>query len=321
MSQLTASALAEHVDRIIDGYGADQQFSLAILQDIQKTYNYLSREALEQTAKRLQLSQSEVFRLATFFSAFSLEPKGVFAIKVCLGTACHVRGGSRILETLERELGITSGHTTPDGKFSLDAVRCLGACALAPVVVVNEEPYASLTPDKVTRLISQLGSGEAEQAEASVDRAGVLPGEPAARVESEAEHAASGMPILGTLEDLVRLEEQFREEILARDQASTKITIGMGTCGISAGARAVRQAVLAECDARNIDARVTAVGCIGMCWREPLVDIQQGNQPRITYANVTPEMVSRIIEEHVVGGRLVEDWIVGRLATRREEAT
>ena len=320
MSDVIASTQVERIDEIIDRYGADEQFSLAILQDIQKTYNYLPRMALEHTANRLHTPQSELYRLATFFSAFSLEPKGECAVKVCLGTACHVRGGSRILETLERELGITSGHTTPDGKFSLEAVRCLGACALAPVVVVNEEPYASMTPDKVTRLISQLGSAETEQAEAPTDEADAHPGGPPDRGERELDHGVSGTPRIGGLEELRNVQGQYREEIKAGAEANTTITIGMGTCGISAGARAVRQAILAECDARKIDARVTSVGCIGMCWKEPLVDIQQGDHPRITYGNVTPDMVSRIIEEHVVGGRLVGDWVVGRLATRQEEA-
>ena len=320
MSEVIGSRLAERVDEIIDRYGADQQYGLAILQDIQKTYNYLPRIALEQTAERLRISESELYRLATFFSAFSLERKGEYVIKVCLGTACHVRGGSRILETLERDLGIAFGHTTPDGRFSLEAVRCLGACALAPVVVVNEEPHASMTPDKVTRLISQLGAAEAERTAAPGRIAPAHPGGPSTRVVRGLDHGTGGLPKLDSFGELQRSQGQFQKEILARAETSTTITVGMGTCGISAGARAVRQAVLAGCDARNIDARVTTVGCIGMCWREPLVDIQQGNTPRITYGNVTPKMVSRIIEEHVVEGCLVEEWVVGRLATRLEEA-
>ena len=163
------------INEIIDRYGADRTASLAVLQDIQREYNYLPREALELTAQRLGISNGEIFRLATFFTAFSLQPKGENVCKVCMGTACHVLGGPRILETLERELGIKAGETTPDGRFSLEAVRCLGACALGPVVVVNEEPHGHLTPDKAVRLIARL-SAEKEKSEAAfADLSGVPP--------------------------------------------------------------------------------------------------------------------------------------------------
>ena len=158
------SAVLERVNQIIDYYQADRTNALAILQDIQREYNYLPRETLELTAQRLEVPVGEVYRLATFFKAFSLQPKGEFMCKVCLGTACHVRGGPRILEALERELGIKAGRTTADGKFSLEVVRCLGACALGPVVVVNEEPHAYMTADKAAGLIAQLAAGAVKPA-------------------------------------------------------------------------------------------------------------------------------------------------------------
>jgi len=126
------------------------------------------------------------------------------------------------------------------------------------------------------------------------------------------------MPRLGSFEELQKLRIQLQRDIKARTETSTTITIGMGTCGISAGARKVMHAILAELDARNIDAHVTTVGCIGMCSKEPLVDIQQGDEPRITYGNVTPKMVPRIIKEHLVHGRVVEKWVVGRVAAGQE---
>jgi len=157
----------ERVGEIIDGYGADRMNALAILQDIQREYKFLPREALELTAQRLQISPGEVYRLATFFTAFSLHPKGEHVCKVCMGTACHVQGGARILDTVERELGIKAGETSPDGKFSLEAVRCLGACAMAPVVVIDDHPHAYMAPDKVTDLIDKLTAGEAAPTEAA----------------------------------------------------------------------------------------------------------------------------------------------------------
>ena len=146
----------DQIDAVIDRYDANRQFSLAILQDVQRAYNYLPRPALERIAQRLDLPLGEIYRLATFFAAFSLEPKGKYAIKVCTGTACHVYGAPRILEQLERDLEIKNGETTSDGIFSIEAVRCLGACALAPVVVVNEQVHGKMSGAAVSRLVDRL---------------------------------------------------------------------------------------------------------------------------------------------------------------------
>jgi NADP-reducing hydrogenase subunit HndB len=123
------------------------------------------------------------------------------------------------------------------------------------------------------------------------------------------------MPKLKTLEDLNRLREEAQRDLKVRLQTGTKIIIGMGTCGIAAGARETMQAIVEELDKREIEAHVTTVGCIGMCIKEPLVDIAQAGKPRITYANVSPEMVPRLIDEHLVNGGVVEEWVVGRLPT------
>jgi NADH-quinone oxidoreductase subunit E len=146
------------VSEILDRYPADRTSSLAALEDIQREYKYLPREALEEVARRLNMHLGEVYQIATFFKAFSLQPKGEYVIKVCLGTACHVGGGARILDQLERDLGIKAGGTTPDGKFSLEAVRCVGACALSPIALVNEEPHSKMTPAKASELIAKMGA-------------------------------------------------------------------------------------------------------------------------------------------------------------------
>ena len=143
----------DQVNEIIDRYGADRATSLAVLQDIQREYNYLPREALELVAERLGIPPGEVYRMATFYRSFTLKPKGEHCIRVCLGTACHVHGGPLILEAFERELGIKAGESTPDGMFSLEATACLGACAQAPLVLVNEEPHAKMTTDRVSEVV------------------------------------------------------------------------------------------------------------------------------------------------------------------------
>jgi len=161
MSEVGEVTIEQRIDTIVDRYGANKQFSLAVLQDTQKTFNYLPREALERIAQRLDLSRGQVYRLATFFAAFSLQPKGDHVIKVCLGTACHVHGGPRILEQMERDLDIEAGQTTADGKFSVEAVRCVGACALAPVVLVNEHPHGQMSGAKASKLIETVSQGPA----------------------------------------------------------------------------------------------------------------------------------------------------------------
>jgi NADP-reducing hydrogenase subunit HndB len=128
------------------------------------------------------------------------------------------------------------------------------------------------------------------------------------------------MPRLNSVEELEALRNRLQRNQSVSSRSRTKITVGMGTCGISAGARDVMRAILDELKERDIEASVTTVGCIGMCSKEPLVDIQQGDEPRVTYGNVEPKMVPRIIEEHLMKGRVVDDWVVGRIPTRWGES-
>jgi NADP-reducing hydrogenase subunit HndB len=121
------------------------------------------------------------------------------------------------------------------------------------------------------------------------------------------------MPKLKSLDDLKRVRDEAQQTLKTRLDTGTTITVGMGTCGIAAGARETMHAILEELSRRQIDAHVTTVGCIGQCVKEPLVDIEQAGQPRITYANVKPDMVPQLIEQHLVKGQPVEPWIIGRL--------
>jgi NADP-reducing hydrogenase subunit HndB len=122
------------------------------------------------------------------------------------------------------------------------------------------------------------------------------------------------MPKLMNIEDFKKLQEESRRGIRMRTKTGTRIIVGMGTCGIAAGARETMQAIVAELQRREIDAHVTTVGCIGMCASEPLVDIEQADGARISYGLVKPNMIPRLIEEHLINGRVVSEWVVGRLA-------
>jgi len=122
------------------------------------------------------------------------------------------------------------------------------------------------------------------------------------------------MTTLMSIDDFRKLQEDSRRSIRMRTKTGTRIIVGMGTCGIAAGARQTLQAIVTELQRREIDAHVTTVGCIGMCASEPLVDIEQAEGDRITYGPVKPDMIPRLIEEHLINGRVVSEWVVGRLA-------
>jgi NADH-quinone oxidoreductase subunit E len=141
--------LAAQVDSILDRYQHDPGMLVAILQDVQAEYNYLSREALERVSSCLSVPLSQVYSVATFFKALSLKPRGRHLINVCLGTACHVRGAVKVLEAMERELSIKSGETSEDLSFTLETVNCVGACALGPVVIIDGEYHGQMTSEKV----------------------------------------------------------------------------------------------------------------------------------------------------------------------------
>lgn len=128
---------------------------IAVLHKTQELFGYLPAEAQEIISKELRIPTSEIYGVATFYSQFSLVPKGDNEIGVCLGTACYVKGANKILDKVEEELGITVGQTTPDKKFSISATRCLGACGLAPVMMVNGKIYGRLTVDDVERIINE----------------------------------------------------------------------------------------------------------------------------------------------------------------------
>ena len=145
----------EKISQILANYKADQSSIISILQDIQEAFGYLPKEAILQVSREMNIPLSRVLSLATFFNAFSLEPKGKHPIHVCLGTACHVRGAQLVLEKLERELNIKSGETTKDKEFSLDEVHCVGCCGLAPVVMIGEDVYGKISQAKVPGVLKK----------------------------------------------------------------------------------------------------------------------------------------------------------------------
>ncbi|WP_281069825.1 NADH-quinone oxidoreductase subunit NuoE [Methanofollis sp. W23] len=143
------------VRQIIEGYPKEPRYLLATLQDIQEHHKYLSVESMKMVAEYLGVPESRVFGVATFYKALSLVPQGKKVIKVCNGTACHLRGAPKLVEALEKELGIKNGETTEDGLFTIQTVNCVGACAMAPVVMVNDRVYGKVTISQIPEIIEE----------------------------------------------------------------------------------------------------------------------------------------------------------------------
>ena len=144
------------LDQIIDkDFNNDKENLIMILQSIQRRYNYIPKPALSYLSEKLGVPYSKIYGVGTFYSTFSLEPRGRNIISICLGTACHVRGGERVRERIEETLKIGNGETTEDKRFTLESVRCIGCCSLGPVVKINEDMHGRITSDEVKNTLDQ----------------------------------------------------------------------------------------------------------------------------------------------------------------------
>jgi len=157
------------IDAIVERYEAKPTALIMVLQDIQKNYRYLPREALKLVAKKMDLPIAQIYGVSTFFKAFSHKPKGKHHICVCTGTACHVRQANIVVESFERDLKIKPGETSPDLEYSLETVNCMGACALGPLVTVDDVYHGNMTVSKIAKVLNNLrgeGSIDSEDEEA-----------------------------------------------------------------------------------------------------------------------------------------------------------
>jgi len=145
------------VKNITNKYNSDKSFLVPILQDVQKEFNYLPREALNYVSTDIKVPISNIYEVATFYKAFSLNPRGKNQLSLCMGTACHVRGAKLVESQIERTLEIKSGETTDDLEFTFETVNCLGTCALGPVMTVNDEYHGQITMSRTNKILKKLG--------------------------------------------------------------------------------------------------------------------------------------------------------------------
>jgi NADH-quinone oxidoreductase subunit E/NADP-reducing hydrogenase subunit HndA len=155
MSGLNAAAVKQ-IEEICGRYKDEKTPLMMILSDIQNEYGYIPLEVQEVVSRNTGISVAEIYGVVTFYSFFTMTPKGEHPISVCMGTACYVRGAEKVLDEFKRQLNINVGETTPDGKFSLSSLRCVGACGLAPVVLIGEKVYGRVVPGDVEKILKEL---------------------------------------------------------------------------------------------------------------------------------------------------------------------
>ncbi|MDA8242917.1 MAG: NADH-quinone oxidoreductase subunit NuoF [Elusimicrobia bacterium] len=266
------SAIISEVDAIAARYGDRKGSLIPLLQLIQSRFGYLPRPAIERLAERMGVAPAEIIAVYSFYAQFRTTPVGKHHIKVCHGTACHVAGADKVSSALHEELGIGHGQTTQDGEFSVEDVACLGCCSLAPVVMVQDETHGGVTPDKVKKLVKETRAGGCACAEAA-GKAAKAPG--------------SARPAPGV--SLVR--------------------VGMGSCGVAAGARKTLAAVTEAAAQAGLDVPVMSTGCNGMCHEEPLLEVVQDGHSYF-YGKATPETAGRVMRQHVLEGKPVTESLL-----------
>ncbi len=256
---------------------------ITVLHEVQSHYNYLPQDALYYLSQRTGIPITRLYSIATFYHFFSLKPKGRRQIQVCTGTACHVKGAARVMDELERKLGVKVGETTPDLQFTVDEVRCVGACSFAPVVVVGGETFGEVGARKISDIIKRYSGDGPQPATASTPALVPTPPEP-------------------TL-------------IAAAAQRSINVKVCMGLGGVAAGAVDVLKTFEETMDERGLKFTlgkkcVDQVGCMGFCAKDVIVEVTIDGH-MTPYQFVKPPMVQRIVDEHIIGSQPVEKWLAG----------
>jgi NADH:ubiquinone oxidoreductase subunit F (NADH-binding)/NADH:ubiquinone oxidoreductase subunit E/NAD-dependent dihydropyrimidine dehydrogenase PreA subunit len=278
------------LENILERYQRNPQQIIAILHALQDQERYLPEEDLLCLAKELRIPASQLFQISTFYKAFSLKPRGKHQCHVCMGTACHVRGAALILEEVERKLGIKSGETTPDLEFSLDRVNCLGACALAPIVVADGEYFGNMSAPSVGRMLRQVREGKAQK-----PRKGAKPKEEGAPPETSL--APKVIPFFSSPAELSR----YRTELVASHNPDLPcLAVCRGTGCSAMGSGDLYLALKENIEANSLGDKVCLnfTGCHGLCEKGPLMVVFP---EEIFYTSVRPqdaeEVLSKVLEK------------------------
>jgi NADH:ubiquinone oxidoreductase subunit F (NADH-binding)/NADH:ubiquinone oxidoreductase subunit E len=274
------------LDAIIKKWGNDPEFVIEMMQDIQDRFRHISKTALDQLLTKTGVPKAYLYHIATFYKAFSLEEKGETIIQVCMGTTCHVKGSAKILDSFERELGIKAGETSPDKKYTLEAVACLGACSIAPVVKMGEEVFGNVGAKDVPRLLKlEVSKGKKKEKK---------------RVPITTEEIRGASQL--TKENLKKLAETQNKEF-SRYKGMLMVCTGTGC--VSAKGFDILNKLKETLKEKNLDKEYLAVGtgCNGFCAAGPIVVVQPEG---IFYQKLKEIDVEEIVESHLIAGKPVE---------------
>lgn len=259
IEELDDAALAEILTRLIAAHGSEPEHTIPLLQAVQREFGYLPERVLKRIAEHTAIDATRLAGVSTFYTHFRHQPKGEHTIRVCTGTACHVKGAPRVIEALKRHLGIAAdADTDADRQFTVEGVACLGCCTLAPVMLIDEVTYGHMTPDRVVEAVQDFLAHEASQATRAGRRRPAVP---------------AGAP-------------------------AGEIRIGQGSCCLAGGALALRQALDAAVAQAGANVVVKRVGCVGMCHNTPLLEVELPGAEPVMYAKVNPEDAARIVARH-----------------------
>ncbi|KAA3640426.1 MAG: proton-conducting membrane transporter [Bacteroidetes bacterium] len=250
--------LTEKVDQLIAEAGKTPDKVIPILQAIQNEYNYLPEEALERVYDTTEITPATIHGIATFYSQFRLKPVGKHMVKVCVGTACHVKGATLIYEALQRALDLENGEDTDEKMlFTLDKIACLGCCTLAPVVQIDDITYGHVRTDQAEDILMDF-------------------------LERKENPTEANSPIV----------------VVNKEVLQGEIRIGLGSCCVASGSQEVKDALEEALDFSKIDVAVKHVGCVGICNQVPILEIHKPDEPPAIYAKIKPEEVREVIKHH-----------------------
>ena len=281
------------VEKVVQEHDKDPANLVMILQDVQNELNYLPPKAINLLSKELNLPESLIYSVSTFYKSFSLEPRGKHRLDICEGTACHIRGASMLMSQISDELNVRPGETTADGEVTLNSVRCVGACAMGPVAIIDGDYYGNMTVGKLSKQIKK------RCAEADAPQVEKAPAGGNGEVQE-----IELIPRIDSPSQFENLKTQLQAE---KPVEQARILVCNGTGCKARGSLQVAEALSSELEKEKLDMPVTLglkkVGCHGLCEKGPLVILYPDN---IYYAQVKPEDAAAIIQETVLGNKIVD---------------
>ena len=293
------------VDELLARHQAGGGGLIELLQEVSAHYQYVPREVVERISSELHVPLTQLYSLATFYQSFKLSPPGRHHVCVCTGTACYVRGAPRLLQTMQQELQVEPGDTTPDGKFTLATVNCLGTCAIGPVVTVDGRYYANLSSNAAAQLVRNIDELQAAETE---DHSRCCAGHGDSSSVAGWREAIGGLvQRRGPFASADELQATIDQLRAAHDPSRTVVIVSGGTCGFVAGAREVFHALAEELARRELLDRVEIklTGCHGFCAQEVLVVVRRGER-EILYCRVKPQDAAEFVDAAVVHDGLLE---------------